>query len=44
MQVTDTSGGCGTMYNVEITADEFKYAPCVVAILKHRKQAVLDKT
>ena len=30
-QVTDTSGGCGTMYDVSITADAFRHAsgfPC----------------
>ena len=25
-QVTDTSGGCGTMYDVNITADAFRHA------------------
>ncbi len=27
VKVMDTSGGCGTMFNLEITAEDFRWSP-----------------
>ena len=33
VRVLDTSGGCGSMYRIEIAADEFRWAACIVTCL-----------